>query len=117
MLENGKRNDPLAARRQGVQKTQSELGVQTSLEPQRLVGVMEAKVVFVQYTNAKSELEMGMYFDVGGKLISTNDTAAWCRGLHPMADWLLNQVKAERDRAAAKDQPLNLATEDKVDVL
>lgn len=109
----GKNIDPLAARRQGVQKTASEVAVTSDGEPQKLIGVAEAKVLFVQYTNAKGEVETGMYFEVGGQIVATADTAEWYRKLHPMADWLAKQVRAAKEAA----QPVVLPSTDTVDVI
>lgn len=106
--------DALATRRAGVLVNNgARENVDGPGEPQKLIGVAEAKVLFVQYTNAKGEVEMGMYFDVGGKLLSTTDTSEWCRKLHPMSDWLFKQVNA----AKAQSAPVQVPSTDSVDVI
>lgn len=110
---NGNSNNVMDARRAGVVKTASE-GAPVSGEPQKLLGLQEARVLFVQYTNQRGEMETGMFFDVGGKLVSTTDTSEWCKKLRPISTWLEKQVIA-----ALRTPPTvaELSDSDTVDVM
>lgn len=101
------------ARRAGAVKTASE-GAPVSAEPQKLLGVVRAEVVFVQYTNQRGEQETGMFFDVNGQLVSTPDTSEWCKKLRPISGWLEKQV---RDAIAPRPTAADLPESDSVDVM
>lgn len=111
--------DPMSVRRSGVRTSQNEAILESqntsSAEPQKLIGVLEAKVIFVRYTNERGVEETGMFFNVDGQLVSTPDTAEWAKRLGPMSTWLEKQVKAQlADKAVGTSQ---LPTEDTVDVV
>ena len=120
MFGNSNSKDPMSVRRSGVRTSQNDTVVESqnasSAEPQKLLGVLEAKVLFVQFTNERGVVETGMFFDVGnGQLVSTPDTTEWAKRLGPMSAWLQKQVVAAlADKAPETSQ---LPTEDAVDIV
>jgi hypothetical protein len=116
---NSNSKDPLAVRRSGVRTSQNNSVLESqnasSAEPQKLLGLLEAKVIFVRFTNERGVEETGMFFDVEGQLVSTSDTAEWTKRLAPMSGWLEKQVRTKMaDKAPETSQ---LPTEDTVDVV
>lgn len=116
----GSRNsrDPMTVRRSGVlttQNTSAQESPSNDHKPQKLLGVLEAKVVFVHFTNERGVEETGMFFDVGGQLVSTPDTTEWSKRLAPMSAWLEKQVKVQL--ADKRPETAQLPTEDTVDIV
>jgi len=106
-------------RRSGVRTVQNESVLESqagsSAEPQQLIGLLEAKVIFVRFTNERGVEETGMFFDVDGQLVSTPDTTEWSKRLAPMSGWLERQVRSRlADKAPGTSQ---LPTEDTVDIV
>lgn len=119
MFGNSSAKDPLSVRRSGVRTSQNDAVLDSqnasSAEPQKLLGVLEAKVVFVKYTDERGVEQTGLFFQAGDQLVSTADTNLWCKSLGPMSKWLEKQVKAQlADKAPETAQ---LPTEDTVDVV
>jgi len=118
MFGNSNSRDPLGVRRAGVltrQNTSAPEEGASSPEPQKLLGVLEAKVVFVRFTNERGVEETGMFFDVNGQLVSTPDTTEWTKRLAPMSGWLEKQVKTQL--ADKRPETSQLPTEDTVDIV
>jgi hypothetical protein len=119
MFGSGNSRDPMTVRRSGVLTTQNNSAQESpsgsSPEPQKLLGVLEARVVFVRFTNERGVEETGMFFDVGGQLVSTPDTTEWAKRLAPMSSWLEKQVKVQL--ADKRPETAQLPTEDTVDVV
>lgn len=116
---NSNSKDPLAVRRSGVRTAQNESVLESqgasSADPQKLIGLLEAKILFVRFTNERGVEETGMFFDVDGQLVSTPDTTEWAKRLAPMSKWLERQVRTRlADKAPETSQ---LPTEDTVDVV
>lgn len=88
--------------------------------PQTVLAVVEAKVRFVQYTNARGDLASAMFFCVDGpdgstQMVSTKDTEEWCGRLFPMSEWMKQQVDGKLRGEEADKAPL--PDGDSVDVL
>jgi hypothetical protein len=118
MFGNNSPKDPMSVRRSGVRTSQNDAVLDSqgsSAEPQKLLGVLEAKAVFVKYTDERGIEQTGLFFQAGDQLVSTADTTAWCKSLGPMSKWLEKQVKAQlADKAPETSQ---LPTEDTVDIV
>ncbi len=109
MLGNNK--NALTPRMAGVMVTQPGNGERGT--PQKLIGVIQAEVFLVEYTDARGQVEAGLFFKIGDRYMTTSDTAAWCSSLKPMTAWLRKQVDEAREQQA----PMQIAKEDAVDVL
>jgi len=108
----GNQNNPLAARMQGVRTARDATGA--SVGPsQKVMHVVEGKVIFVNYNDEQGRPTVAMFFEVGGQHYAPSDTVAWCSTLKPMTDWLAAGV-AEFQKDSA---PVNIPKDDTVDVL
>jgi len=107
-------NPLFQARQDGVRRA-TDASTEVKVPPQTVVGVAEAKVVFVHYCNARGEMETSMFFQVGDQLVAPKDTAEWCKRIYPMSDWMYKQVQAKQRAATAPSAPLPQG--DSVDVL
>lgn len=118
MFSGDKAKNALDVRRGGVRTNHNDSVLESQAEsaaPQKLLGVLEAKVIFVRFTNERGVEETGMFFQVGEQLVSTPDTTEWAKKLGPMSAWLEKQVKgALKDKAPETAQ---LPVDDTVDVV
>lgn len=97
----------MQARQDGVRHA-TDASTEVRVPPQTVVSVVEAKVVFVHYCNARGEMETSMYFQVGDQLVAPKDTADWCKRIFPMSEWMYKQVmtRTKQQQTAADTAPL-----------